>query len=61
MRMSSSVNGHRVVPTSVRPELDTASVPPADNSHGNTAANAPDSTVLAPYLTVGAHLVRLAF
>jgi len=60
MRMGSNVNGYRVLPPVIRPELDAAALPTPDTSHASAAANVSVPASLASFLSVRSHLVRLA-
>lgn len=61
MRMGSSVNGHRVLPAVIRPELDAVLVSTPNKSHDGSVRVVPTHNTLATFLSPGAHLVRIAF
>ncbi|MGI4939733.1 MAG: hypothetical protein ACRYHQ_04060 [Janthinobacterium lividum] len=60
MRMGSSLNGHRVLPAVIRPELDALLVAPQDKPHDSSASVVPIHNALATFLSTGAHLIRIA-
>lgn len=61
MRMGSSLNGHRVLPAVIRPELDALLVAPQAKPSDSSASGAPVHNALATFLSPAAHLVRIAF
>ena len=59
MLMGSSVNGHRVLPAVIRPELEAVFASPSDKPRDGRT-DAATAALFASYLTTGAHLTRLA-